>query len=1428
MTQSFINPITASFALLDDYKQLLRETLLRENLSPEDVETVLGKMEVDSGLYFSLNRKYKTGGSFREFCTRHDLASQISKRFPALTTHGLYLHQERAIRSILEGRTTILSTGTGSGKTEAFLIPILDHCLKHRGPGMKALIVYPMNALANDQLSRIERALEDTDVSHGLFVGDVEESQRNKIRRDPPDILVTNYVMLDWMLTRAKDEGLFAASRDSLRYVVLDEIHVYRGNKAAHLKYLLARLRARFTGPIVQIGTSATLQTPRADEQPEENLRQRDAFIKPLLEVEAYTFIEPEFEPERVEEGGDLPALIDLEDLGWDFDADVDVGLRRIGKLTGLSYSWRDLADDDTEPRPFSDLRRNRFLVELRRLLRESGAHNFSELVQLLRSLLPASSPITNTEELAKAYLSAVAFANHLQSSRDALDFRLHLFLRNIDGHLKRCLKCYTYHSGGQDFCQNCGFPLFYVYRDDIRRCVAKVSDRQLKWDLHPQSDDRKNTYYVLVSIDEVQVEGETLRFDFDSPSKDGSILLDYQDYGRLRLEFLPTSVEKISDYLVYLSDGIRRHRYLQRIVGSLLEFMPRQQRKLLGFIDSRERSSRYAVAVDDAFADAFFKKYLELCIAPSMARAVSLPQVLPILQRQKPRHDLSEVEEALFEDLELWFWRHVGTPPRLGGAADLLMLRNPGEFSEFERLLLDIFIQERAIVKEVPGEEEGAHIRLHTHYATDTRSIHHAPRPRSLEDDGVTISLGENAREYGHFVAEHGHARIVQAIDALVDRGVLRVEQNDEGWARYYLDPQCVELYVNASAYEYYEDLRDERLLTAASHSAELKTEQRVVVETKFKNGELNFVLATPTLEMGIDIGDLQTVLMVGVPPLPSNYAQRAGRAGRKAKNKYALIVTFCSENDPHDSYYFHRPKLMIDGVVSPPSFNPYNIEVVKRHVNAFVLAGHVDNGQALDDFWVNADDHLRTCEIALPQVFSSQSGAVAYLQDGLKDVVGQEINRWKDLGGVSPQMHFYQTLFPDYGFRRDQVYVVDGDRLNGKTLHETLISEYALSEREPEIAYYQFAPGEMLFMAGAAYTIGADGQFERVSIGEHLVRSYRYLEASRVKRHIAADKVRRRYDRRISFKSDQPFVEKGKVLGVAFSERCQLNFVNYGCLMYEGTNPFTDETAQRFALGYALQRQALVLRFDANVCFDSRISVSLVAALERVIKDEYGLDESDLGTLIQLQPATEGSDEDEFVYAILYERDGSGNVPLRRAYEGFDRLVDSAHERLSTCPGSEGRGCERGCYRCIRSYGNRFDAHLIDKRAALMFTGYLVGKNRFLPSVSPPAQPEVQEGDLHLRLVQRGGQFTVTAFPGGQVYSAEMEGDQNDAIFDLLSQAIAVEFVPDMRTLKVTTNLGYVADAINGGGIKNGREAFARFQFNVLRFDHISAEKE
>ncbi|MEV4620515.1 DEAD/DEAH box helicase [Asanoa sp. NPDC049573] len=191
---------------------------------------------------------------------------------------------------------TLVTTGTGSGKTEAFLHPILDHVRRARlegVTGLKALILYPMNALANDQAARLTGLLtghlELASITAALYTGEQDKrrtmvtkdgliTDRGIIRDTAPDILLTNYKMLDQLLLRHADQSLWRQSATSLRYLVLDEFHTYDGAQGTDVAMLLRRLglalkshwraddpvvteeaRSRPLGLVTPVATSATL-----------------------------------------------------------------------------------------------------------------------------------------------------------------------------------------------------------------------------------------------------------------------------------------------------------------------------------------------------------------------------------------------------------------------------------------------------------------------------------------------------------------------------------------------------------------------------------------------------------------------------------------------------------------------------------------------------------------------------------------------------------------------------------------------------------------------------------------------------------------------------------------------------------------------------------------------------------------------------------------------------------------------------------------------------------------------------------------------------------------------------------------------------------------------------------------------------------------
>jgi hypothetical protein len=259
------------------YRRYLRSLLpVREpGLARALRDAIDGSPLLTKGPVLEATPPYATGASLRDLIADGILSAGFARLGgPALPLdRPLYAHQEQAVRKAAAGRNLVVATGTGSGKTESFLLPILSQLIREReagtiGPGVRALLLYPMNALANDQVRRLRQVLANTpDITFGRYTGETPERpaegaslfdalnpgetrlpnellSRAEMRAAPPHLLLTNYAMLEYLLLRPADMELFEGPHGGhWRFVVLDEAHVYDGAKAEEVGMLLRRLK---------------------------------------------------------------------------------------------------------------------------------------------------------------------------------------------------------------------------------------------------------------------------------------------------------------------------------------------------------------------------------------------------------------------------------------------------------------------------------------------------------------------------------------------------------------------------------------------------------------------------------------------------------------------------------------------------------------------------------------------------------------------------------------------------------------------------------------------------------------------------------------------------------------------------------------------------------------------------------------------------------------------------------------------------------------------------------------------------------------------------------------------------------------------------------------------------------------------------------
>ncbi|MGH3568000.1 MAG: DEAD/DEAH box helicase [Pseudonocardia sp.] len=192
--------------LVSDYRRYV-DGFLR--VRDERVRSLVDR-ELEAGLlwpepWLSLNPAFAEGGDVQQLVADGVLHPECTQIFQ-VGGHCLQLHQHQrdAVAAAQSGASYVLTTGTGSGKSLSYLVPIVDHVLREgSGRGVRAIVVYPMNALANSQELELAKFLGDTDrrVTFARYTGQESDEQRERILQHPPDVLLTNYVMLDLLLT---------------------------------------------------------------------------------------------------------------------------------------------------------------------------------------------------------------------------------------------------------------------------------------------------------------------------------------------------------------------------------------------------------------------------------------------------------------------------------------------------------------------------------------------------------------------------------------------------------------------------------------------------------------------------------------------------------------------------------------------------------------------------------------------------------------------------------------------------------------------------------------------------------------------------------------------------------------------------------------------------------------------------------------------------------------------------------------------------------------------------------------------------------------------------------------------------------------------------------------------------------------------------
>jgi len=483
-----INPVHFAHSVCDEFLRYLFSAFpLSDPELAQQARTLLERpssldIPLVKGPFVSLSESFAKGELIEKLAAEGKLHPVMPGLIGYPTT---YLHQQQVFEAVKANQHVLVATGTGSGKTESFLYPIVDDLLRQRDAGQReglsAILVYPMNALANDQLDRLRDMLGGTGITFGQWVGTTPDKDSDvtierftgssrqaylaerKRRRDeaakedravqplaPPEeccseqdirdrqprILITNYRQLEVLTTRMPDVLLFADA--PLKYVVFDEAHTYAGASGAEVACLIRRLRTlagKSDNEIICIGTSATLSDPTKEEQDNEEITRRFASRFFGVDAEAVklvgeSYVEREWPKQRYKAS---PPLGDgMERLNRVLHAvtepvQVEAIREIVQELTGQMFNpgdyWRDALYDH--------LVTNEYVYQTTEILKhpkwlDAAAWQTSQRLAMGR--LPEGDRAT-AELLCYLVLGAAA----RKSGDSLLRPKVHFFLRGLD-----------------------------------------------------------------------------------------------------------------------------------------------------------------------------------------------------------------------------------------------------------------------------------------------------------------------------------------------------------------------------------------------------------------------------------------------------------------------------------------------------------------------------------------------------------------------------------------------------------------------------------------------------------------------------------------------------------------------------------------------------------------------------------------------------------------------------------------------------------------------------------------------------------------------------------------------------------------------------------------------------------------------------------